>query len=193
MLPAYNAQGFAGVDLRKYHVRDMKDAIRFIEFTSSRMEELHHVVNKFSTKYSTLNAVVKQMQAQQQKINDLYGAPSGVTIQTTPTEDTEKAVIEKVEENTNKEERAALLDEMRQAIANENLQDAANQSESYADNLIAEFEKYKAIETNTGRVMYYRDGKLVKVADVPDDIKRHLLEQIEDQKEETDGQSESSE
>lgn len=183
MVPAYNAQGFAGVDLRKYHIRDMKDAIRFIEFVFARMEELKHVINKFNTKHNTLNAVVKQMQAQQQKINDLYGSPTSGTFQPVQVEDTEKAVVETAEVKNDSAEREALLDEMRQAVANENLK--AEVSDAYDDNLIAEFEKYKAVQTAT-KVMYYREGKMVSVKDIPEDIRDSLLEQLDSQKQPTE-------
>lgn len=181
MLPAYNAQGFAGVDLRKYHIRDVKDCIRFVEFVSSRMEEAKHVLNKFNTQHNTLQAVVKQMQSQQQKINDMYGAPTQAT-ETKEVEDKEKAVIQTVEEKKDTEEKEALLNELRQATANEEFEKAVSDEDKflYEDAIKAELDKYKAVKSPR-RVMYYREGKLIKDSEVPEDIKQTLTEALDEQ------------
>lgn len=187
MLPAYGPEPFQNLDLRKYHVRDIKDVLRFIDFAVTRLDESKHILNKFNTRYNTLDAVVKQMQKQQQKISDVYGAPEG-NKPVLPPEEQEKAVIQESKEDlTVQKEREALLDDLRQAAAEERLAETLQESEASADaTLRAEFEKYKAARReNDGRVMYYREGKMVKASDVPEDIKALLDESLKTQAEGT--------
>ncbi len=172
MLPAYNPEAFANIDLRKYHIRTLKDVLRFIEFTTTRMDECKHIINKFATKANTLEAVVAQMQRQQQKINDLYGVPSNnAQTEERPTEDKEKAVIQTAEDKSAEQEKAALLDDLRQAVANEAVK--PEEGEDGDEKLVAEFDKYKLVRGKL-RDMYYREGKMVSAKDVPDDIKQML-------------------
>ena len=182
MIPAYAPEPFQNIDLRKYHVRDIRDILRFIEFTVTRLDESKHILNKFNTRYNTLDAVVKQMQKQQQKINDVYGAPKGSEPELEP-EDKDKAVIqESVEDTTAVKERAELLDDLRQAQAEENLADALASNEDEDETLRAEFEKYKAAKrASDGRIMYYREGKLLSAKDVPEDIKKMLGDALDGQ------------
>lgn len=186
MIPAYAPEPFQNLDLRKYHVRDVKDVLRFIEFAVTRLDESKHILNKFNNRYNTLDAVVKQMQKQQQKISDMYGAPRGNEPVIEP-EDKEKAVIqESVEDKTQAEERAALLDDLRSVQAEENLAEAIAESDDEEETLRAEYEKYKvAYNIPKNRTMYYREGKLVSAKDVPEDIKKMLEEAIDGQKEST--------
>lgn len=183
MIPAYAPEPFQNMDLRKYHVRDIKDVLRFIEFTVTRLDESKHILNKFNNRYNTLDAVVKQMQRQQQKISDMYGAPKGNEPVPEP-EDTKKAVIQESKEDISvKKEREALLDDLRAAQAEENLAEAIAESEDDKETIRAEFEKYKAAyNVRAGRMMYYREGKLVSAKDVPEDIKDMLQDAIDSQK-----------
>lgn len=178
MLPAYSPEPFQNLDLRKYHVRDIRDILKFIEFTMTRLDESKHILNKFNTRYNTLDAVVKQMQRQQQKINDMYGAPEGNKPVIEP-EDKKKAVIQESKEDVDtKKERDSLLDDLRQAAAEEKLVKAIAESDD--GTIRAEFDKYKAAKNvASGRIMYYREGKLMKEADVPEDIKALLKEAID--------------
>ena len=178
MLPAYSPEPFQNLDLRKYHVRDIRDILKFIEFTITRLDESKHILNKFNTRYNTLDAVVKQMQRQQQKINDMYGAPEGNKPAIEP-EDKKKAVIQESKEDVDtKKERDSLLDDLRQAAAEEKLVKAIAESDD--GTIRAEFDKYKAAKNvASGRIMYYREGKLMKEADVPEDIKALLKEAID--------------
>lgn len=182
MLPAYGPEPFQNLDLRKYHVRDIKDVLKFIDFTVTRLDESKHILNKFNTRYNTLDAVVKQMQKQQQKINDVYGAPEGNKPVIAP-EEQKKAVIQESKEDINtQKEREALLDDLRQAAAEEKLAEALVESEDTDGTIRAEFEKYKAARReNDGRVMYYREGKMVSAKDVPEDIKALLDETLKSQ------------
>ena len=180
MLPAYSPEPFKNLDLRKYHVRDIKDVIRFIEFISTRLDESKHILNKFNTRYNTLNAVVKQMQSQQQKINDMYGAPEGNRPELKP-EDQEKAVIQTSEEDkTAAKEREFLLDEMKKAVANDSVQ--GETKEETDEKLTVEFEKYKLVQGvdrgGNPRLMFFREGKLTAERDIPDDVVAMLKETL---------------
>lgn len=184
MMPAYAPEGFQNLDLRKYHVRDIKDVIRFIDFISTRLDESKHILNKFNTRYNTLDAVVKQMQSQQQKINSMYGAPEGNKPEL-PAEDKEKAVIQTSEEDrTVEQNKAALLDEMRKATANDEFQGnvAAGTQEERDEKLIVELEKYKLVQgksrDGSPRLMYFREGKLTAEKDIPDDVVATLKETL---------------
>lgn len=167
MLPVYDLKGFQDIDLRKYHIRDVRDALRFIEFVMVRLEEAKHVINKQANRLNTSQAIVKQMKEQQEKINRLYGAPEAVAneIKGNSTE----AVVQttEVEDKTAEAERNALLDEIRQAAADETT------AELEGDAKTAEYDKY-TMTRGKHRDMYYREGKMVSVKDVPQDIREAL-------------------
>lgn len=180
MIPAYAPEPFQNLDLRKYHVRDIKDVLRFIEFTMTRLDESKHILNKINTRYNTLDAVVKQMQRQQQKISDMYGAPEGNKPEVAP-EDQKKAVIQTSEEDrTVEKEKASLLDEMKKAVANESVQ-AETKAET-DEKLMVEFEKYKLVEglnrDGSTRLMFFREGKLTAEKNIPDDVVAMLKESL---------------
>ena len=170
----YNPQGFASMDLRKFHVRDIKDVLRFIEFTNDRMDECKHVINKFVNRAGIMEAVVSQMQRQQQKINDLYGLPSNSNQIPDPAKAEGKVEVQKVEEKKEQVERTQLLDELRQAVANETTVDTTNPDAR----ITAVYEKYKMVKGKQ-RDLYYREGKMVSAKDVPDDVKAALEELAE--------------
>lgn len=171
MLPVYDPKSFESVDLRKYHVRTVKDAIKFIEFATSRMEECAFVLKKFNTQYSTFQTVTQQLQKKLQEQQNSYGAPEPV-----PTE----VKIQKVEEeNIVDKEREALLAEVKQAITDENAT-PVDETQAYdTSRQVFEIDKYKIVNGKT-RIMYYRtmeDGKkkLVSETDVPTDIKEMAI------------------
>lgn len=180
MLPAYNMQNFSTMDLRRYHIRDIKDVLRFIEFTVSRLDEAKHIINKTAQRCTTLDAVVKQMQTQQKKMNELYGAPTSVQEQIKGDIDGDKAVVQEVTDQSAEREKAALLDDIRQAAANETVIPAP--AEDPDERLQAEYEKYKMVRGKT-RDMYYREGRMVSAKDVPEDIKAILEEAVANSKE----------
>lgn len=181
MIPAYGPEPFQNIDLRKYHVRDLKDVIRFIEFSLTRLDESKHIITKFNTRYGTLDAVVKQMKQQQQKINDLYGAPSANTVDQKPVEDTKKAVIQESHEDISlQKEREELLDDLRSAQSEEELAKKIEESGDAEETVRAEYEKYKVSRrAGDGRLMFYREGKMVSSKDIPEDIKAILLDSLD--------------
>ena len=175
MLPVYDPKSFASVDLRKYHIRDIADVIKFNEFVSSRMEEASFILKKFNTQYSTYKTVSKQLQDMLQKQQNAYGNPNPSTADVqsvTPGE------IQKVDETTSEEIHKDLLDDIKQAVANETL--VPDEGEDPNERAAIELGKYKAVQ-GKNRVMFYREGKMVGANDVPEDIREQLVEALDDQ------------
>lgn len=171
-IPTYDPKSFASVDLRKFHIRDIKDVIKFHEFVASRMEECTYVLKKFNTQMATFKAVSNQLRKKQEEQQMAYGNPSfkKEEVQDTAPE------IQTVDRSLEKEHEA-LLQDIRQASAEENLAEAMEEESD--DPLEAILGKYKLVYGKRGP-MYYRENeegkvKLVKKADVPEDIKQQLL------------------
>lgn len=189
MLPVYNPLDFENLDLRKYHIKSGRDLQRFLQFIDARLDEAQHVVKQILNENSTLKAVTKQMQAQQNKIAAMYGAPTGNQPRDIPAGSGE-AVVQTVEDETANKERESLLDEMRQAVANEEQteDEGMPQIAEEDNNQVIEYDKYKlvvgAYQNGKERLFWYRDAekkdgtffkKLVSEKDVPDDIKHNML------------------
>ena len=175
LIPTYDPKSFASVDLRKYHIRDIKDVIKFHEFVSTRMEECSYVLKKFNTQMATFKTVTKQLQKKQEEQQMAYGNPTFKAEE--KTQDTAPE-IQTVDRSVEKEHEA-LLDDIRSAQAEENLADAIEESNEPLQAILG---KYKIIYGKKGP-MYYReneDGKvrLVSKKDVPEDIKQQLLASI---------------
>ena len=174
MLPVYDPKSFNDIDLRKYHIRDIKDVIKFQDFVVSRMEEARFVLQKFNTQFSTFKTVSKQLQNKQQEQQQLYGAPA----QNPVTDSTLQ--IQKVDTSA-EQEKKELLDEVRQAIANEEVKVEEGEG---MDPSTATYGKYRVIDGKV-RPMYYRDAgdgkgyRMISAKDVPEDIKEHLDELIQ--------------
>lgn len=174
LIPTYDPKSFASVDLRKYHIRDIRDVIKFHEFVSSRMEECSYVLKKFNTQMATFKTVTKQLQKKQEEQQMAYGNPTFKAEEKPQDTAPEIQTVDKSVEKQHEE----LLNDIRQAQADENL---AEQIES-DEPLEAILGKYKLVYGKRGP-MYYREGedgkvKLVKKADVPEDIKQQLLNAI---------------
>jgi hypothetical protein len=172
MLPVYDPKSFASIDLRKYHIRDINDVIKFHEFVASRMEEAQFILKKFNTQLATFKAVSSQLKAKQTQQQASYGA--GTQVQQEPTKPAEIQTVDKsVEEAHN-----ALLDDIRAAAAEETLAEEIDSDEP----LEAILGKYKMVYGKKGP-MFYReneDGRriLVSKKDVPEDIKQQLLASV---------------
>jgi hypothetical protein len=174
LIPTYDPKSFASVDLRKYHIRDIKDVIKFHEFVSSRMEECSYVLKKFNTQMATFKAVTKQLQKKQEVQQMAYGNPNFKAEEKPQSNAPEIQTVDRSVEKQHEE----LLNDIRQAQADENL---AEQIES-DEPLEAILGKYKLVYGKRGP-MYYRENeegkiKLVKKSDVPEDIKQQLLNTI---------------
>jgi hypothetical protein len=172
MLPVYDPKSFASIDLRKYHIRDINDVIKFHEFVASRMEEAQFILKKFNTQLATFKSVTSQLRAKQEVQQASYGA--GAQTQQEPTKPAEIQTVDKsVEEAHN-----ALLDDIRAAAAEETLAEEIDSDEP----LEAILGKYKMVYGKKGP-MFYReneDGRRVLVSkkDVPEDIKQQLLASV---------------
>lgn len=174
LIPTYDPKSFASVDLRKYHIRDINDVIKFHEFVASRMEECSYVLKKFNTQMATFKTVTKQLQKKQEAQQMAYGNPNFKAEEKPQDTAPQIQTVDKSVEKQHEE----LLNDIRQAQADENL---AEQIES-DEPLEAILGKYKLVYGKRGP-MYYREGedgkvKLVKKADVPEDIKQQLLSTI---------------
>lgn len=175
MLPVYDPKSFASIDLRKYHIRDVKDVIKFHEFVASRMEEAQFILKKFNTQLATFKAVSNQLRAKQEVQQQSYGAP------TQPSQPISSPEIQTVEDKSLEKEHAELLDDIRKAQAEEDLAETIETSD-FDNPVEAVLGKYKVVYGKKGP-MYYRENeegkvKLVKKADVPEDIKQQLLASI---------------
>ena len=178
MRPVYDPKSFEGVDLRKYHIRTIKDAIKFLEFVSSRMEEAQFILKKFNNEHATFKTISRQLQRRVEKQQESYGAAPKV-------EDNKEKEdeIQKVDDSAEKE-KEALLDEMRQAVANEEptTEKEVEIKEDEVDRKVVQLDKYKAVNGKRG-VMFYRKGvmgfKLVSRKDVPVDIRDRLTDALE--------------
>ena len=172
MLPVYDPKPFETIDLRKYHIRSMKDVVKFHEFVISRMEECKFYLNKMNNKLITFDSMQKALREQQEKQQASYGAA--------PKPEDAKPDEPQIQsiDKTAEQEHQALLDEMRQAVANETTAEAAA-SDDPNNRLQVEYGKYKAVDGKR-RVMYFRAAGtgfvMCKETEVPDDIKEHLLE-----------------
>lgn len=170
MLPVYDPKGFDSVDLRKYHIRTVKDIIKFQEFVVSRMEECAFVLKKFSTQFATFQSVSQQLQKKLQEQQDAYGVPSSV-----PTE----VKIEKVDETpVVDKQREELLKEVQQALTDETSEPISSDEDLVGDRQSIEYGNYKAVNGKR-RIMYWRrdeEGhqKLVAETEVPTDIKEAI-------------------
>lgn len=173
LLPVYDPKAFDGIDLRKYHIRDIKDIIKFLNFVTSRMEEAEFILKKFNNEYATFQTVSAQLQAKMEKQQRAYGSPNfdaKVNV-----EDTTE--IQKVDESA-EQLHEELLDEIRSAVAEETLV-PETEEEDPNERAQAILGNYKVIMGKKGP-MFYRtgsDGKttLVSKKDVPEDIKEALI------------------
>lgn len=175
MLPVYDPKSFASIDLRKYHIRDVNDVIKFHEFVASRMEEAQFILKKFNTQLATFKTVTAQLRAKQTEQQASYGAG----IQTDKQEESKPAEIQTVD--TSEQEHAALLDEIRSAAAEDKLMEEVETSDS-DDPIEAVLGKYKMVYGKKGP-MFYRENDegrrvLVSKKDVPEDIKQQLLASV---------------
>ena len=181
-IPTYDPKSFASVDLRKYHIRDIVDVIKFHEFVASRMEECTYVLKKFNTKMATFEAVTKQLQKKQEEQQQAYGNPNYKKEEVPGT----AAEIQTVQEDKSLEkEHEELLKEIKQANAEEKLaEDMSDETSNsqFDEPLQAILGKYKLVYGKKGP-MFYRENeegriKLVSKNDVPEDIKEQLLNTV---------------
>lgn len=175
LIPTYDPKSFASVDLRKYHIRDIKDVIKFHEFVSTRMEECSYVLKKFNTQMATFKTVTRQLQKKQEEQQMAYGNPNFKPEEKTQDTAPEIQTVDRSVEKQHEE----LLDDIRNAAAEEKLAEAIEESDEPVEAILG---KYKLVYGKKGP-MYYRENeegkvRLVKKADVPEDIKQQLLSTV---------------
>lgn len=175
LLPVYDPKSFESIDLRKYHIRTIKDIIKFNEFVVSRMEEAEFILKKFNNQYATFQTVSAQLEAKMRKQQMSYGAGTPVN-----TEEV-KAEIQTVEEKSSNEEHEALLDEIRSAVAEETLVEQLQETDS-DEPLQTILGNYKMVYGKKGPMFYRLNAvgkmQLVSKKDVPEDIKTTMLAAI---------------
>lgn len=174
LIPTYDPKSFASVDLRKYHIRDIKDVIKFHEFVQSRMEECTYVLKKFNTQLATFKAISNQLRKKQEVQQQAYGNPNANKVETQ-----EKAPEIQTVDRSLEKQHQELLEDIRSAAAEEKLAEAIEESDEPVEAILG---KYKLVYGKRGP-MYYRENedgrvKLVSKKDVPEDIKQQLLSTV---------------
>lgn len=158
----YNPINFKQIDMRKYHIRDLQDVVKFSEFVISRMEEVHTVVRKENNRISSLSSLLNSYKDQQAKTIASYGNPNYTD---TETKEIKVETINPAEAESVEAEHLELLDELR------GIGDNADERR------VAELEKGDDVYRLTAgkkRNMFYKNGRLVKDEAVPEDIREEL-------------------
>jgi hypothetical protein len=158
----YNPINFNQIDLRKYHIRDLKDVVKFSEFVISRMEEVRQVVRKENNRLSTLTSLLESYKKQSRDVIAAYGNPNYQA----PTEEVRVETIKPAEATSVEAEHKARLAEIR---------GTGNDAD---ERRVAELEVGDHVYRATNgkkRVMFYKDGRLTKDENVPEETRKELL------------------
>ena len=158
----YNPINFKQIDLRKYHVRDLQDAAKFCEFAISRMEEVRNVCRTQNNKISSLTSLLEGYKKQSRQVIAAYGNPNYQA----PVEEVKVETIKPAEATSVEAEHKELLDE---------LKGTGNDAD---ERRVAELEVGDHVYRATNgkkRVMFYKDGRLTKDENVPEETRKELL------------------
>ena len=158
----YNPINFNQIDLRKYHIRDLKDVVKFSEFVISRMEEVRQVVRKENNRLSTLTSLLESYKKQSRDVIAAYGNPNYQA----PAEEVKVETIKPAEATSVEAEHKELLDEIK---------GTGNDAD---ERRVAELEVGDHVYRATNgkkRVMFYKDGRLTKDENVPEETRKELL------------------
>ena len=158
----YNPINFNQIDLRKYHIRDLKDVVKFSEFVISRMEEVRQVVRKENNRLSTLTSLLESYKKQSRDVIAAYGNPNYQA----PAEEVKVETIKPAEATSVEAEHKELLDEIK---------GTGNDAD---ERRVAELEAGDHVYRATNgkkRVMFYKDGRLTKDENVPEETRKELL------------------
>lgn len=158
----YNPINFKQVDLRKYHVRDLQDVVKFCEFVISRLEEVRQVCRSQNSKISSLSSLLEGYKKQSRNIIAAYGNPNFQT----PVEEVKVETIKPAEATSVEAEHKELLDELKGT--------GNDADERRVAELEAEDHVYRATNGKK-RVMFYKDGRLTKDTNVPEETRNELL------------------
>lgn len=159
----YNPISFKQIDLRKYHVRDLQDVVKFSEFVISRLEEVRNVCRTQNSKISSLSSLLEGYKKQSRQVIAAYGNPN---FQTQPVEEVKVETIKPAEATSVEAEHKELLDDLR-ATGND-----------ADERRVAELEVGDHVYRATNgkkRVMFYKDGRLTKDENVPEETREELL------------------
>ena len=160
----YNPVSFKQIDLRKYHIKDLQDVVKFCEFLSSRVEEVRQVCRTANNKVNTQASLLESYKRQNQKQIAQYGSP--VTLN-----DTEVKVetIKPAEATSVEAEHKELLDELR-SVGND-------PDERRTVELEVGDDIYR-LTAGKNRNMFYKNGRLTKEENVPEETRDQLLSVI---------------
>lgn len=156
----YNPINFKQMDLRKYHVKDLQDTVKFCEFVISRLEEVRQVARRDNNRISTLSSLSAKYKQQARETIAAYGNPNAAT------EEVKVETIVPAEATSVEAEHNALLNEIR-GVGN-------TSDERRVAEILVEDTLYRIVDGKK-RVMFYKDGRLVKDDDVPEDIRNDLI------------------
>ena len=159
----YNPISFKQIDLRKYHVRDLQDVVKFSEFVISRLEEVRNVCRTQNSKISSLSSLLDGYKKQSRQVIAAYGNPN---FQAQPVEEVKVETIKPAEATSVEAEHKELLDDLR---ATGNDADERRVAELEAGDHV-----YRATNGKK-RVMFYKDGRLTKDENVPEETREELL------------------
>ena len=160
----YNPISFKQIDLRKYHVRDLQDVAKFAEFCISRLEEVRQVVRTNNSKISSLSSLLEGYKKQSRQVIAAYGNPNYKAPE--QVEEVKVETIKPAEATSVEAEHKELLDELRAAG---NDADERRVAELEVDDHV-----YRATNGKK-RVMFYKDGRLTKDENVPEETRKELL------------------
>ena len=158
----YNPINFNQIDLRKYHIRDLKDVVKFSEFVISRMEAVRQVVRKENNRLSTITSLLESYKKQSRDVIAAYGNPNYQA----PAEEVKVETIKPAEATSVEAEHKELLDEIK---------GTGNDAD---ERRVAELEVGDHVYRATNgkkRVMFYKDGRLTKDENVPEETRKELL------------------
>lgn len=157
----YNPINFKQVDLRKYHIKDLTDVVKFTEFCVSRLEEVRQVVRQSNNKIVTLSSLNEGYKAQARKTIASYGNPNY-----TESEEIKVETVKPAEATSVAAEHEALLDELKSI--GETADDRRTAEISVGEDV------YRAANGKK-RVMFYKNGRLIAEDKVPEDTREELI------------------
>ena len=160
----YNPVSFKQIDLRKYHIKDLQDVVKFCEFLSARVEEIRQVSRTANNKINTQASLMESYKRQNNKQIAQYGSPVAES-------DTEVKVetIRPAEATSVEAEHKELLDELR-SVGND-------PDERRSVELEVGDDIYR-LTAGKNRNMYYKNGRLTKEENVPEETRDQLLSVI---------------
>ena len=160
----YNPVSFKQIDLRKYHIKDLQDVVKFCEFLSARVEEIRQVSRTANNKINTQASLMESYKRQSNKQIAQYGSSVAESDSEVKVETIRPAEATSVEA-----EHKELLDELR-SVGND-------PDERRSVELEVGDDIYR-LTAGKNRNMYYKNGRLTKEENVPEETREQLLSVI---------------